>query len=209
MQALADHTPEANEWLSQLYGTANHGWLTLFSYHRDQERDRITDWAPVDQIDMLAATAAHRATTGDVWFGVATRREKLASGRRGGGGDCLQIPGLWLDVDVDSPNHKDVTNLPPSIEAGLELIADFGVPPTTIIHTGGGLQPWWLFDEMLDADAAQNLLRSWGATWGRLSADRGWHLDNVFDIARIMRLPGTWNRKNEPTPVRIIERWTT
>ena len=34
-----------------------------------------------------------------------------------------------------------------------------------------------------------------------LAKDQGWHVDSTFDLARVFRLPGTYNRKREPIPV--------
>lgn len=197
---------DAAAFLVQLYGAAEDGWLTLFS-NNPATGDRFTDWAPATEPAALAAAAATRIATCDVWFGVATRKVRLGGGQRGGDKDCLEVPGLWVDIDIAGPNHRTSAELPPNEEAALELVWSFNLPPTAIVHTGGGLHAYWLFNEMRAVSDLGDVLPRWGATWQRLAADRGWHLDNVWDPARVLRLPGTWNRKGEPVAVRVLERW--
>ena len=36
-----------------------------------------------------------------------------------------------------------------------------------------------------------------------IAACKGWHIDNTSDLARVLRVPGTFNHKNEPTPVTL------
>ncbi len=196
-----------DDWLHQLYGNVDEGWLTLFSIDRTSGRER-TDWSPIDDYDQLTANAARRAGTGCVWFGVGTRKAHLLRGR-GGSEDIGYLPGLVADLDVAGPAHKTTHTLPPTVDDALRLLDDFPLRPTAIVHSGHGLQPYWLFDEPAAAQEVAPVLERWGHTWEQLAGHHGWHVDNVFDLARIMRLPGTWNRKAEPVPVTILEAdWT-
>lgn len=208
----ANHTGVVLGWLTELYGHATDGWLTTFSIDRTTGQRR-TDWAPVTHLDQLAAniaTTAATAATADIWCGCATRTAQLDGGRRGGEHDCHQIPGLWLDIDIAGPNHKTTERLPTTVEEAHQLIDLFPLPPTTVVHSGGGLQAWWLFAEMLDAADAAPLLRRWGATWAGHADTTGIHIDNVFDLPRIMRIPGTRNHKQTaPVPVRVLHTTAT
>lgn len=197
-----DHT--VVDWLSRLYDECEDGWLSLFSLNRTTG-DRHVDWAPVTDYDALAAAAAVREPDCCVWLGVATRRRRLEGNQRGTAADCLELPGLWLDIDIAGPGHATEAALPPDRDAAWALIEDFPIPPSAVVDSGGGLQPWWLFTEPLPADKdAERLLARWGAWWAAKADARGWHLDNVFDVARVMRLPGTTNRKAEPRPVELV-----
>ncbi len=191
---------EAGLFLEQLYGGYEAGWLTLFAVNRTTG-DKVIRWRPVTDVDGLVADAATLQPECCVWFGAATRAQRTSG--RGGAVDCEAIPGLWLDIDVAGPNHAQ-TDLPPTIDAAEQLIAAFPVPPTVVVNTGGGLQAWWLFNEPVAAVDATPLLARWGATWAERGRERGWHVDNVFDLARVMRLPGTTNRKTAPRPVYIV-----
>lgn len=205
--AIADH--QANDittWLSLLYDHCDDtGWLSLFSIDRTTGT-RHTDWAPVTDYERLADAAITRAATSCVWLGVATRHKPLPEGKRGGREDCFELPGLWVDIDIAGPNHKTAEPLPPDRAAAHALVREFPLPPSAVVDSGGGLQAWWLFAEPLAADdQAQALLDRWGATWLQLADRSGWHLDNVFEVARVMRLPGTMNRKTTPTRVQVVD----
>lgn len=206
MPAVVEQCSDTHEWLRQLFAGCE-GWLTLFSLDRTDGTQR-TDWAPVTQYAELATVADQLATTSCVWFGVATRQQQLNGKRRGGAEDCLHIPALWVDFDIAGPNHKGEHTLPPTIAATAKLIDSFPVAPSALVRSGGGIQGWWLLHEPLEVNATtQDLLRAWGATWVELGRRQGWHVDNVFDAARIMRLPGTWNRKNTPAAVTAKAHW--
>jgi Protein of unknown function (DUF3987) len=187
------------KWLQHLYGDAD-GWVTIFSAH---DGHPAIDWGQTNALVDLAEVALRRAEDSDVWFGVATRKQKLDRGRRGSADDCLMVVGLWADIDIAGPNHKGARNLPADLAAANQLVGDFPLPPTAIVKSGGGLQPWWLFNDPVAVDkTVEQLLAAWGATWAELGRRRSWHVDNVFDVPRIMRLPGTWNRKQD-VPVAV------
>lgn len=206
MAAPVEQVGGAGHWLGRLFGHCD-GWVTLFSLDR-RDGTQVTDWAPVPELEALTAVADQRAQHGCVWFGVATRKERLPGGRRGGADDCLHVPALWADIDVEGPNHRGGHPLPPTLEAGVSLVNDFPLPPTALVKSGGGLQGWWFLTEPLEAAGAGDLLCAWGATWVELARRRAWHVDNVFDVARIMRLPGTYNRKTVPVPVTAKAVWS-
>lgn len=194
----------ALEFVDQVYRDVTAGWLSTFAVDRTSG-ERHVDWAPVADKEILAATALDRSATCDVWIGVATRTANLGN-RRGGVTDCAELPALFADIDIAGPNHKITDGLPADLEAAHALLASFPVPPTVVVATGGGLQPWWLLAEPLPVDdVTLALLASWGATWAQLAARRSLRVDNVFNADRILRLPGTVNRKNDPTTVTIVE----
>lgn len=182
-------------WLELCYGTAA-GWLTLFSIERPGGQQRV-DWIEAGDWDEASDLADRRAQTADIWFGVGLRRERLTSGR-GRAADVTTIPGLWVDVDVAGPGHKTDQPLPPDIDAARELVASFPLAPSAIVNTGGGLHAWWLFPQPVAVDRLDGLLNRWGTMWHDLADQHGWTVDSVFDLARVMRLPGTQNRKIEP-----------
>ncbi len=197
----APDTDLAAAFLDALYRDVDTGWITLFSAKAGATK---VDWYTVDQINQAAARAIARSNQGaDVWFGVATRHERLTQGR-GGADDCHQIAGLWLDLDVAGPRHRDSTNLPATLEDAYRILDRFQHPPSFVIESGGGLQPWWFLDEPATVDP--ELLRRWHQTWARIAAETGgWRIDNVSDPARVMRVPGTLNRKlpDQPAPVHL------
>lgn len=187
-------------WLDYLYGHIESGWLTLFAVDRTSE-NRYTDWFHIDDLDNAANRAIERSSTCCVWFGVATRTERLV-GKRGGAEYCAQVPALWIDVDVADDVHA-AEELPANRDEAHAIIDAFPIAPTAVIDSGHGLQAWWVLAEAAEATEIASVLPRWNATWQTLAAPR--HIDNVFDLPRIMRLPGTLNHKAEPVAVEIID----
>lgn len=190
----------AADWLRFLYSDADTGWVNLMAIDRETG-EKILAWAPASEAETLGAQAEELAATACVWFGVATRSRRLSNGQRGGAGDCELLPGLWLDLDIADDVHGH-ENLPADRSEALDIIARFPLAPTAVIDSGHGLQAWWLFDELTPVAQVAPIMGRWRRTWERHAGDR--HVDNVFDVARIMRLPGTWNRKADPVPVEVI-----
>jgi AAA domain len=191
----------AFDFLSHMYAnTTDEGYINIFTVEHDSGQRR-TAWAPLDNLHLLGEPISEFASRGDVWFGVAPRRAQLDAGRRGGVADCVSIPGLWVDVDVASDAHK-LPGLPTSYEEARLLALSYSSPPSMVVRSGYGLQVWWLFRESLAADEALDMLARWQLTWEHLADQRSLHIDNVSNIDRVMRLPGTFNWKGaEPVLV--------
>jgi hypothetical protein len=201
MIPLAVDVELASWWLGMLYeGAQPESWLTLFSV--DSARGhRSVAWAELDDLGALRPSIADLGGRGDLWFGAAPRRVQLPNNQRGGVADCVSIPGLWLDVDVAGEGHK-LPGLPADYDQAIHLVRRCEYRPTAVVRSGYGLQCWWVFAEHLPAVEASALLGRWQTTWSRLAKEHGVHLDNVANLDRVMRLPGTLNWKGaQPVPV--------
>ena len=188
-------------FLALLYPDADFdGWLTFFTKTPDGKtataafhRSRLADaekWAKA------------QATAANVWHGVCLRKQKPAKNKRGEAKDVIAVPGLWLDLDVRGPGHAE-KNLPASFEEALDFLTSLPLKPTLIVFTGGGLQPYWLFPEplRLSAEAEWTRVKNLSERWQRfiiaMGRERGWKLDNTSDLPRVLRLPGSHNRKTD------------
>ena len=175
-----------------LYGDAETGWLTIF-----YTPGRQTVWfpvsAPVPELDLEQ----------NCYLGLGIRRQRPDNDRtRGNADDIIGIPGLWLDLDYHSPGaHKVRHPLPPSEDAALSLLSAAPYKPSLIVHSGHGLQVYWLFKEVAyfdtktDRDVFGRLCRGWQQLFQQAGRDRGWHVDSTADLARVLRIPGTRNLK--------------
>ena len=202
-----DRVEEAYSFFRLLYGKDAPGHIPIWT-----KQDKRTTRIPANDLQRAADTVVQLAHDNDVYFGVGLQPEDLGPYHRGEGKDVLAIPGLWADVDVQGPAHKG-SNLPPTKDEALALIHEFPLPPTFVVDSGYGLQPWWLFKKLWvfrdeeERDEAQTLLRQFQETLQAKAAAHGWRIDNTSDLARILRPAGTWNRKLglEPAPVQIME----
>lgn len=177
--------------------------------------DRRARWLPVQRLD----EAAEIPTTTDIYLTVALHDQELAlqlagqtdpSLARGSIGSAVAIPGLWADIDVHGPAHKR-QDLPKSFAEAHALVEAFPLQPAVVVNTGNGLQAWWLFKEPWTFDGpddhtrAQRLVRRFDATLQAEAREHGWALDDISDLARVLRLPETTNTKlGERRPVEIV-----
>ncbi|HEY8415736.1 MAG TPA: DUF3987 domain-containing protein [Thermaerobacter sp.] len=193
---------KAEEFLTLLYGQGGQvpGFLTLWT-----KQDRATYWFPAHALADAARTAVKFARKYDVYFGVGLRAERMERGR-GTRETVVAIPGLWVDLDVQGPGHEG-QDLPPTPEDALQVVESFPLPPTILVSTGGGLHVYWLFHKPWifhsaeERERAQDLIRRFQTKLQAEARQRGWRLDNTSDLARVLRLPSTFNHKCDPPNV--------
>jgi hypothetical protein len=145
----------------------------------------------------------------DCWYSTGVLRPDLAAGR-GYARDVIGVRELFADLDVKAGGV-------PSYDAATAVIADLstmlGVDPVAIVASGHGLQPHWAIERGDDTDwpssedagwrTAQTLFRRWGRLVAHVAERHGGATDSVFDLSRVLRVPGTTNCKSpaEPRPV--------
>lgn len=109
-----------------------------------------------------------------------------------------QLKCFWIDLDFKE--YKTTT----AARADIIQLSNRVGEPSFIVHSGGGLHLYWVFNEPLDTAVWHPLALAFQATWQA----EGMKADPVStDASRVLRMPGTHNRKEkygEPRPVRII-----
>ena len=93
----------------------------------------------------------------------------------------------------------------------LALLDELPLRPTFIVHSGGGLHPYWLLRELWmletheERKRAARLVAGWQVMLRERAGAHGWKLDSTHDLARVLRVPGTKNCKQaEPRSVRML-----
>lgn len=143
----------------------------------------------------------------NVFFGVA----KYKTGDNRKKENVLGLKAFWLDVDCGpdkaEPNPK--TGRPDGYvdqKAGLEALRSFcktiGLPTPTLVNSGGGIHAYWPLEETVSR-------RDWEPVAERFKEvcrTQNFYVDPaVFEVARILRVPGTFNfKEEEPRPVEFI-----
>jgi hypothetical protein len=201
-------------FLKELVGTAENLFFYLWSLRRP-DQEKLTWWYPTDPsgIDEAADKSAVLSQSNcDVYVGVSLHK------RQGGPHDRAKaelvdgIVGLYLDIDVAGEGHKK-KGLPPSVDDARRLLEEtYPQAPTIVIDSGHGLQAWflfkepWLFASADERNRAAAVSKGLNARLIRAASKRGWSADNVGDLARVLRVPGTLNHKtSNPVPVLITE----
>nr|WSX52207.1 DUF3987 domain-containing protein [Streptomyces sp. NBC_00974] len=179
---------------------------------------RTGDWSGVQVETPTEAMAQVSRWNGQAPSGIYIRattvRERLAPGKRGGAADTHTLIDMWSDIDIAGPGHKD-QNLPVGEEEALRIYTESGLPPhTQVIHSGGGLYVRTSFTapvivgKDIDLAEASRLAADWQRLLG-LSAERlgRSYGTGVGDLSRVLRVPGTVNRKipTEPRECRVLE----
>jgi uncharacterized protein YozE (UPF0346 family) len=173
-----------------------------------------------DLDDLLAYVAQlDREGRAGIYLRATTMDPKAGKGR-GKAADSVELVGLWSDIDLDGPGHKhdpakyDGLVLPPDEVAGRAIVDRAGLPvPSVWIHSGGGLYAWWLLDfpedltEEEDRKDAGRIVADLQDLLALAAKQAGHHYGTgVKDLARVLRIPGTVNRKTETgRPCRIVD----
>lgn len=143
----------------------------------------------------------------NVFFGVA----KYATDANRLKENVKALKAFWLDIDC-GPGKAEVspsTGRPDGYadqREGLTALRTFcktvGLPTPTLVNSGGGIHAYWPLEEEVSR-------RDWEAVAERFKAvcrAQNFYVDDkVFEVARILRVPDTFNFKaEEPRPVQII-----
>lgn len=212
-------------------------FVTVWSVEGDGNRTRWIPADKPESVASAVVEADETAGTRAVYLGIAlaasagAHNERMVDdvGKRRGV-PVAGLLGVIADIDIAGPGHDEKRVLPPDEAAARRVIDSMGLPPTLITHTGGGMHAYWLFPEpwifgqvdidmfgkpVVDADkvaadraAAADLLWSWVTTL-RINARSigGWWVDPVGDLTRVLRVPGSTNRKVSPArPAVVLER---
>jgi len=172
----------------------------------------VSDGKPFRDVGQLVSRAAWINTTTqfkDVWYCLSLQSTakpdphnpgKLKAVRRAA--NAVAVKALWIDMDVGEGPKKY-----PAVEDALKTIIEFrervGLPPfSAIVFSGSGIHVYWISDVALTptewapyAHGLKSLLISEG-----IRCDAGL----TTDIARILRVPGTFNWKtDQPQPVQL------
>ena len=155
------------------------------------------------------AYAKERSAAEDVYFGVGLIRGRPRG--RGKAKDVAAIGALWADIDLVGPGRAQKP-LPATVDHARRILDGLPHAPSILVHSGFGLHAYWPLKEpwVFDTDAertqAARLAKGWHGTVCAAAESLGWHLENLGDLARVLRLPGTLNHKGAtPAEVRLLE----
>jgi hypothetical protein len=143
----------------------------------------------------------------DCWFSVQPIADRVETGR-GTARDVIGLRALYVDLDVKQGGM-------PSYDAARAVVGDLsamlGVEPVAVVWSGHGVQPYWQIERGPGTDwpddpddpcraRAAVTLRRFGRLADRVAHVHGGAVDSVWDLPRVLRVPGTTNRKDEAKP---------
>jgi AAA domain len=165
------------------YGPGERVSLSARTPHEEMTTCTV-DYADVGDIELPAGAC--------VWFNVCPTSHPIGRGR-GDSDEITRLPALWCDLDIKAGACRDMAH---AIELIRRLAEVLGEMPSVIVYTGNGLHPYWPIEDGNDVDAGRALLARWHAAVRAEAAEIGAGVDPVFDAARMLRVPGTFNCKD-------------
>ena len=191
------------DFLSTLYGDglADSQRVLVFSLPAARGRH-------FSAIAAAALYAGKQAETQDVYFGVGLAGSSF--GHKNCATDIVAVPGVWADIDLAAP-WRNSKPLPQTLGDAWAILDALPFPPSLLVDSGHGIHAYWLFKELweFETDAerleAAAVVKGWIDLIRETARKMGWEVDPVGDLSRILRLPGTWNRKADPVEVRVLE----
>lgn len=184
--------------------------LLIWSLDRNTEK-KCSYWpTTVEAAIPLITSLPHPGI--DIYFGVGlTDQVNLTQHQRASAEQIVAIPGVWADIDIAGPGHAETKGYPPSVEEALSIIEALPLRPSLIVHSGGGLHVYWLFTELWRFETAEEhnlaagMVYGWQGLLRRQLQRHGWGLGSTHDLARVLRVPGTYNWKTgDVHPVTIL-----
>lgn len=165
---------------------------------------------PYDQLDAAVASANEHGW--NLWFEVQPSHYDRPTGRSSAG-DISALVALYADIDY-KPKPSGMGSMPEASDLVRDLEGVLGVPPTAIVHTGHGMQPYWALERVTITPDNRNHVASVLKRWGILvrqfaQVHHGGLVDNVFDMARILRAPGSVNNKEAANPIPTVTDFTS
>ncbi len=197
------------EFLRSLWaGKGAGGYILVWLYDGDKHKESFWHTDAEAAISTVEKAVDRRL---NVYTGVGLSPKDQGPHARYTKAEAVGIAGLWIDIDMADPVHKK-KNLPRTLDETDELLGEMpkGFEPSIVVNSGHGIQAWWIFKEPWIFDSAteradaEQLERRLNMYFKEAAGRRGWDVDSVYNLDRVMRVPGTLNIKGRPVPVTIL-----
>src|SRR5258706_836928 len=146
---------------------------------------RVTNqWFPAKKHSDLISAALKIGNKANVYVRLTPVAKPPIYGR-GTEDDAIGASVLWVDYDAYAHQSEEI-----------EILLTMPQPPTIIVNSGFGLHAYWLLDQFctdLEAIKACNIGLMQSINEGATTE----YADSCFDLARILRLPQSYNIKTE------------
>ena len=136
----------------------------------------------------------------NVWHSPAVMNP-AASGR-GKAVDVVRLPAVFADLDVKFGGLSSFAEAESLVE---DLAVVLGTDPAYVTYSGHGLQPVWAVDpeDSTNVTRGAAVLSRFGRLVRHFAKLRNGGADSVFDLARVLRTPGSVNWKDPAHPVPV------
>jgi hypothetical protein len=201
-------TPQEPGWITLPNGYAN----TKIPGGRDPKTGKyqVGPGKPFKAVDALVSYVGWAINTThvkDIFFVLSLQREvgKSRAGKLQGKkstAGALAAKAIWLDIDVGKEGAY--ATVEEALKAAIKFREAAGLPPfSAIVGSGGGIHVYWISDKALNPTD----WRPYAEGLKALAAQQGlkFDLSVTTDIARMLRMPGTFNHKQAtPRPAQLF-----
>lgn len=181
-------------FFNTLYSKINTGFIEIRGFGEGLKDKRI--FIPIkDQAQQLYQNIEEISNQYNVYFGIASRKNNKSGKKE----NCQYLPALFADIDYGSIGHKKSTFFN-SVEEILEHLQRLNLKHNVIINSGHGIHVYWILNEplMLTPESiplVESLLKDIQTLCGG---------DSIQDVSRILRVPHTYNYKEDKIEARFI-----
>ncbi len=179
------------------------GWFAVFGIKGKWRTQELV--ATREEVDALTEKLVAQGR--NVFYGVA----KYTTGENRTKENVSALRAFWIDIDCgeDKAEVNEKTGRPAGYidqKAGLTALKAFcktvGLPKPILVNSGRGLHVYWA----LDRDISRGEWEPVAARLLHLCNIHNFYIDSsVFEVARILRIPGTLNFKEDPpAPVTVL-----
>lgn len=194
------------DFFTEFWGPQFDGALKIWS-----RQSKMTSSFGPGEIPRLIRDVERRKHIEDLYVGLSTQPDDLASTARGSNETAILLPGFIADIDFATAKDS-AKRYPPDSSTALELTHSFEFQPFFIQNTGNGLHALFKLEKPIFMDnrearrRAQAISRHFARKLAAHFERAGYEIDNVSDLARVFRVPTTFNHKSGTRkPVVVIE----
>lgn len=138
----------------------------------------------------------------DAWFSVnpihGPARDHAG---RGTAKDVVRLAALYADLDIKPGGLDSFDTARDVVDVLSEIL---GSRPSATTLSGHGMQPFWPIEDTITGTDAVALLRRFGRLVRHVAETHHGAVDSVFDLARVLRIPGSQNLKNPADPKAVL-----
>jgi hypothetical protein len=169
---------------------ASEGWICIFALAKG--RPPVQEFFAPGKLDAAIAEALRLDQDGyDPYWATSTFKTNASRESE----NVLAVKTLKVDLDVGDSKKKKYATKRDAVAALLSFCSIVGLPVPTLVSSGSGAHAYWVLSDAINREKAQIA----SAKLKALCATNGFNADPTVtsDLSRVMRVPGTHNRKGE------------
>ena len=197
----------AKKFLTLLYAnTPEKHFAYLWIKRGDEKLTICFEISDSTAIQSMAETAIEKSNAGfDVFCSICTTDKKIDNSHRAKSTDISCQTAIWTDIDIQGGEHVG-EKYPPDFDTA-KIFLPF--EPSMLVNSGYGLHGYYLLNKpLIITDNNRKIATQTNKNLLDLIRQNAQEyakaVDSVQDLARILRVPGTFNYKLKESPQLVI-----